>query len=272
MTREARISIYNIILNYVLNRGLQDYDDFSQKFTDAIIKDFSSGEYDLKRTIRKIKTSFFKLNSLKRSDFLSKDLERRIHDAWRRTTRYIEPPPKASPLAVKGIKPDIRCKRIYVDDIDSFKEVRKIDPSQVKDLVPLDLKEQYIKESLAEIIGEAFIQKDWGGEWSDLFTTRIILGRKRVSAAFLLKGRGLRKSKLTIADCGKNGDQIVRLVKQPAALFIVQYVGEIDPMVLEFLEAMVEKESRKSNRILYYCLMDGIDTARVLLAYRKIKR
>ena len=158
-----------------------------------------------------------------------------------------------------------------MENIDSFKKVKEISFSQIKNIIPINLKERFIKESFAEIIGEQFIPNDWGGELCDLFTTRVLLNGKRVNAAFLLKGRGLKK-KLTIADCGKNGDQINRLVKLPATLFILQHVREIDPAVLEQLEALVEKKSRSSNKTLYYCLIDGMDTAKILLAYGKIKQ
>ena len=81
-----------------------------------------------------------------------------------------------------------------MENIDSFKKVKEISFSQIKNIIPINLKERFIKESFAEIIGEQFIPNDWGGELCDLFTTRILLNGKRVNAAFLLKGRGLKRN------------------------------------------------------------------------------
>lgn len=159
---------------------------------------------------------------------------------------------------------------IYVDDIDSFNRVDKIEPNEVKNLVPLGLLEKTIKEHFAEIVGESFVQKDWGGELGDLFTSRVILDGRRIPAAFMFKGRGFMK-RLTIADCGKNGDQIIRLLKMPARLFIIQHIWEIDHTVRELLEVMAETKARQTGRKIYYCLLDGVDTARILLAYGKLE-
>ena len=101
MKNEVRISIYNVVLNYILNLGLQDYDDFSRRFTDEIIRNFSAGNYDLKSIIKRMKTPFFRLNSLKRSQFLSKDLERRILNAWRMSSAI--PPSEVHKICKKII-------------------------------------------------------------------------------------------------------------------------------------------------------------------------
>ena len=271
MNNSVRISIYNIILNYIFNRGFQDYDNFSRKLTEAILEDFAKGHFDLRKTISKVKTSFFRLNSISRSQFFNKRLEKAIVNTWKNSSKITEPLTERTvkiiyktPLPSHGV-----CKELQVDDIDSFIEVSKVKPSEVANLIPLDLDEEFIKNSLAEIIGETFVQKDWGGELGDLFSTRIKFRGHRISTAFMFKGKGLRK-KLTIADCGKNGDQILRLLKLPARLFIVQHVGEIDFTVREQLEMATETKARQTGKALYYCLMDGVDTARVLLAYGKL--
>jgi hypothetical protein len=167
------------------------------------------------------------------------------------------------------LMPKELSKEILVDHIDSFKEVHKIRPNRIKNFVPLDLSEEFVKKALASIIGEPFVPKDWGGELSDLFTTRVILNSRRIRTAFMFKGKGCRK-KLTIADCGKNGDQILRLFKLPAELFIVQHVGEVDSMIHEFLEIVAESRARHVGKTIYYCVMDGVDTARVLLSHNII--
>ncbi|MBU7036696.1 MAG: hypothetical protein HXS52_02100 [Theionarchaea archaeon] len=160
------------------------------------------------------------------------------------------------------------CERVYVDDIDSFRKVRNVNPKAVKDFVPVKMSERKLKESLASIIGEKFIPEDWGGERSDLYSSRIILRGKRISTAFLLKGPSVRK--LTIDKCGKRGNQVLRLMTEPAELFVVQHVGEIDTDVIKLLETCVSNLSGSKNMKLYYCVIDGTDTARILFAYSKL--
>ena len=271
MNNTVRISIYNIILNYVFNRGFQDYDNFSRKFVDAILEDFYEGCHNLKGTIKKVKTSFFRLNSISRSEFFNERLEKAILNAWKSSSKITEPLMERSVKIIhKKLHPTQGvCKELQIDDIDSFNKVLNVEPSEVVKLIPLDLREKFIKNSLAGIIGETYVPKDWGGELGDLFTTRVIFRGHRISTAFMLKGKGLRK-KLTIADCGKNGDQILRLLKLPARLFIVQHISEIDTTVREQLAMVTEMKARQTCKTLYYCLMDGVDTARVLLAYGTI--
>lgn len=164
------------------------------------------------------------------------------------------------------IKPS--CERIYVDEIASFREVLKVAPHETRKLVPLTLSERKVKQSLANIIGEHFVSKDWGGEKSDLYTSHVIFDGKRIATAFLLKGPSVKR--LTIDKCGKRGNQILRLVKEPASLFIVQHNGEIDSDVIELLETCVSDLATKRGVKLYYCVIDGVDTTRVLLAYEKL--
>jgi hypothetical protein len=84
----------------------------------------------------------------------------------------------------------------------------------------------------------------------------------------MLKGNGLRRAKLEIRDCGKNGDQLVRLFDSPATLFVVQYVGNISENVIKDLEGKVHA-ARAQSRPARYCIIDGQDTARLLRAYSK---
>jgi transposase len=86
------------------------------------------------------------------------------------------------------------------------------------------LPETEIKAAFAEIIGEPINPKDWGGERSDLFSSRVMLERKRISSAFVFKGPAQFRP-MTMAQLGKNGDQIDRLFSEPADL-----VHEIDAL------------------------------------------
>ncbi len=157
---------------------------------------------------------------------------------------------------------------LFIEDIDSFAKARDINPTEVKARLPLNLSEDHIQTFFEEIIGENVHRKDWGGETSDLVTSHIKVGGGRLRAAFLLKGSGT-KGKLTIQKCGKNGDQIVRLVEAPADLYIIQHVDEIDERVIKDLKGKVQLNNSQGNNCLM-CIIDGTDTARILLAYGKI--
>lgn len=133
----------------------------------------------------------------------------------------------------------------------------------------MDLSEEFIQIGLEEILDVPFHKKDWGGEINDLYTSNVLLKGSRVASAFLLKGSGLRKKVLEIKDCGKNGDQIVRLLDSPAQLFIIQFVGSISEYVVKDIEGKVN-ESQLQGKVAQYCIIDGQDTARLLRAYSKL--
>jgi hypothetical protein len=164
--------------------------------------------------------------------------------------------------------------RLYVEDIDSFRNVRDVNPGMVASYLTngyyLDISEEAIQRAIEEIINEPFHKKDWGGEANDLYTSNIVVRGGRVATAFLLKGNGLRKRKLEMKNCGKNGDQVIHLFQSPAQLFIVQYVGEITESLIRHVEHEVEL-LRHQDKQAWFCIMNGQDTARVLYAYNKLQ-
>lgn len=162
--------------------------------------------------------------------------------------------------------------RLYVEDIDSFQKVRDINPHMIEAFIPggfLNLPEDDVQLRLEEILAVKFHQLDWGGEEHDLYTANLVVSGQRRSTAFLLKGPAIGKKEMTIADCGKNGDQIVRLFNTPADLFVVQYVGPIASNVIKDVEWKVARVCT-SGRPVHYLIMDAQDTARVLFAYGKL--
>ena len=68
---------------------------------------------------------------------------------------------------------------------------------------------------------------------------------------------------MTPAMCGKNGDQIYRLVRSGADVSIVQHSHLIGAAVRETLRAMVVHAGASRK----FCLMDGQVTYRLLKAY-----
>jgi len=162
--------------------------------------------------------------------------------------------------------------RLYVEDIDSFRKVRDINPATVMDLLAdgyLDRSEDSVQMALERILSVPFHKKDWPGEQNDLYTTNLLINGARHETAFLLKGNGLRSHTMEIKHCGANGDQILRLCNSPAKLFVVQFVSRISEAVVSDIDGKV-RHARTQGRDACYCIMDGQDTARVLRAYGEL--
>jgi len=165
--------------------------------------------------------------------------------------------------------------RLYIDDIDNFEKVKNIDCAAVACFLTnnrfLNKSEEEVQVGIEGILSEPMHQKDWAGELDDLYTSNIRIKDKRVSVAFALKGNGLKVKDdvLQIKDCGKNGDQILRLCRSPAQIFFIQYVGNISENVISDIEGKV-KLLRMQGKPVFYCILNGQDTARLLHAYGKL--
>jgi hypothetical protein len=155
---------------------------------------------------------------------------------------------------------------IPIDDIDSFAAVSFYPATSVNLKMPLENSEAEIKELLQRIIGDPFIKPDWGGEQNDIFSNRVIKNGKRLLTAFFLKGPSVG-GRLTLAKCGKNGDQIQRLFQSPADMFVIQFNGEIDERVIEECRQKVRFLRQTQNKQAFFTTIDGIDTARLIAAY-----
>jgi len=155
---------------------------------------------------------------------------------------------------------------LHIEQIESFSLTGQIQiRHNKKQLEALrSIPETDVKSALAEIINEPAVPKDWGGEASDLFSSRIILDGRRISAAFLLKGPS-KFHHMVPADLGKNGDQIGRLFDEPADLLILQHCHEVPPSVRKQMRAYAERMGRPKR----FCIIDGYDTIRILKAYGK---
>jgi hypothetical protein len=156
--------------------------------------------------------------------------------------------------------------RIHPEMIDQFEKmtsVRSPTSAQIQNL--LNVSEAHVKTSFAEIIGEPFVPKDWGGERSDLYTSRLTIEGRPASAAFLLKGPAV-KGPLYPARLGKRGDQLSRAFDEPADLIVIQYHDRIDNSVIRLAEALAACPGNPRQ----YCIVDGADTWRILEAYDKL--
>ena len=157
---------------------------------------------------------------------------------------------------------------IRPEEFDSLKEV---DFSQLVANKELHILKQFpekkIKEFFANVIGEPDIQKDWGGEEDDLFSVNVYLDGKRKSCSFAFKGPSKFKP-MEIADCGKNGDQIVRLFQTPAEILILQHCHKINPSVRKMMQAFALSNLITKRK---FCLIDGYETYKILKHFGKLK-
>lgn len=161
-----------------------------------------------------------------------------------------------------------RRNELFLEDIDSFAEVRKAPRPKKEDLEVLrEIPELDVKVAFAEILGETTVPKDWGGEKSDLYSTRVQIEGRRISTAFLFKGPagGSKFREMRISDLGKNGDQIERLCNEPADLLVVQHCHMIGTAVRSTTRAFCNQVGRPRR----YCFLTGLDTVRLLRAYGK---
>jgi len=163
-------------------------------------------------------------------------------------------------IVIQGRK--VRIKEITADDIDQFAAVRRITTAPVQ-----RISENAFKNGVQKIIREKGKFQDWGGEPNDLFTTRVRIKGKRMATAFAFKGPGT-SGILTPAKLGKNGDQIQRLFLSPADIFIVQYHGQIGQAVVEQMKAFATINSVREDKQVWYGIIDGEDTNRLMAAYR----
>jgi hypothetical protein len=158
-----------------------------------------------------------------------------------------------------------RANRITVDDVDSFAKVRKLKFARS---LPEALSETAFKHGVQSILGEPGQFKDWGGEKSDLYSTRLRMNGTRRAAAFGFKGPG-EKGALVPGRMGKNGDQMLRLFQEEADIFFVQHWREIKPSVIELMRNLAVAKSVMTGNRVWYGIIDGQDSERLRLAYPK---
>jgi len=168
-----------------------------------------------------------------------------------------------SQITIRIPRVRIQARYLTVDEIDSFSRVRqaRVDPA---DYTPIP--EARFKAGIASILGERGRFSDWGGERNDLYTNRVRIHGRRYPAAFAFKGPGT-SGVLTPRAMGKNGDQIQRLFKTPACVFFVQYWGQIAESVSEQMEEFAKAKSAVEGSIVYFGVIDGDDSNRLLKAY-----
>ncbi|MFJ5989297.1 hypothetical protein [Lentzea sp. NPDC092896] len=150
--------------------------------------------------------------------------------------------------------------RIYPSDIGQFSGVDFASPfAAAESEAVLRVSEDTVKHAFARVIGESYVPKDWGGERSDLYTSRVFAHGRQMSAAWLFKGPGHPRA-MDVKALGKNGDQIDRLFTEPAELLVLQHCHQIKPSVVGMMDAYAHDVRRPRS----YMIIDGADTGRIL--------
>ena len=127
--------------------------------------------------------------------------------------------------------------RLYPQQIDQFQNIDfKWNPTKKLFNELKNVSEQKVKELFCKLLSEVEIPKDWGGEEFDIFSSNLSVDGRRLTAAFLLKGPS-KFHEMTLADCGKNGDQIYRLFNTPADVFVLQHCHKVSPAVRKTMES-----------------------------------
>lgn len=163
---------------------------------------------------------------------------------------------------IEGRKNKKELHVLTIDDIDSFIDVKRVTSQEVKEYAESVFLEEDVKNAILDALGETYKEFDSGSEIRDLFTDKLMLNGKRLSAAMMLKGRSV-KGPLTLRDCGKNGNQLLKLSQNTSAqCLVVQHVNKIEQDVRATLIDHVLMNSRFPK--VYICFIDGVDTARFL--------
>lgn len=156
---------------------------------------------------------------------------------------------------------------ILPEDIEQFSRMKEVSATSADEWMRVmkSVREQQVKEAIADLLAEP-TKKDWGGESDDHFSANVTVRGRRRTAAFLLKGPS-RFAEMTLGMCGKNADQIVRMVNSGAEVCVVQHCHLIGPPVRQNLRSLTIQPGGYRRK---YCLIDGQATWRLLKAYSYI--
>ena len=158
--------------------------------------------------------------------------------------------------------------RVFPQQIDCFAGMANERRTTAAEISALkEVPEEVVKHAFAEIVGEPFVPKDWGGEKSDLSTSRLSVGGLPTSAAFIFKGPSV-PGPMHLSKMGKNGDQLVRAFDEPVELVVVQHCNQITNPVVRVAEALASNLGRPRR----YCIIDGADTVAILKSHGKFPR
>ena len=106
-----------------------------------------------------------------------------------------------------AIQPHVRSTtRLFIDQIDSFSEVRRVEPSDALPLLTMgriEASEDEIQACLERILGVPLAKKDWGGEENDLYTANLVVDGQRQPTAFMLKAAVSPRASWSLQPAGR---------------------------------------------------------------------
>ena len=95
----------------------------------------------------------------------------------------INPKILAATIAIRLPRQMSKVKRISVDDIESFAQVRV----QPHNLPVRPVREGWVKDGIRKLLGEQGDFRDWGGEQDDFGSSRLLMNGRRVTASFCIQ-------------------------------------------------------------------------------------
>ncbi len=156
---------------------------------------------------------------------------------------------------------------ILPEDIQQFREMENVAVADEEEWqrVMSQVPEQSVKEVFASLLAEP-TKSDWGGESDDHFSGNVVVGGRRRTAAFLLKGPS-KFREMTLEMMGKRADQLYRLTRTDAEIYVVQHSHLIGDAVRATLRALTIYPGGRTKK---FCVIDGPATYRILKAYGKV--
>lgn len=153
--------------------------------------------------------------------------------------------------------------QILPEDILQFSRLTEVDVDSSEEWMDVmrSLPEAKVKKNFASLLADP-TKKDWGGEMNDHFSASVMVGGRRRTAAFLLKGPSKFKE-MTLDMCGARADQIYRLIGSGADISVVQHAHQIGEVVRGTLRSMTVFPGSPRK----YCVIDGQATYRIFKAY-----
>ena len=241
--QQTEIAALSEVLRYLREEDYEDDDDYAPRLASLFVESLVDGDKaDFLGTASKIRTNFFKVNRIRKSDFLQA-----LHG--RLLKRRIRPPEE------KGLPP------LSIDDI--FPGMRKIKDSQLSDLEKkLDIDEAVIQNALRSAFRDGGASpiarrgKDSALEVADIEHFYAAIDDKRRSFAVVVKGRRSlhgKKSKVNWEDVSYQVEKAYHST-YPDYAMLVTAVEPVDRLITEM--RLYAKSVRKPNLVVFVPPMD----------------
>lgn len=161
------------------------------------------------------------------------------------------------------ITPKHRIGRILLRDVFSLRKVREVSEATTEQIeLVKKLYEDEIEEKIREILRDQNITSHSPAEKTDVYTHKLFVNNEQDirDVGIIIKGRGYLP-KVNLGDVASN---ILKAVDLPIQIAFLIHTGIL-------LDEAREKFINQCNRAKkMYCVVDSVDLARLLVAYKKI--